>query len=474
MIKIVNLIWLGDDKVFYGRESQKKSLLKMVNSDEQRISLIYGRRRIGKSELIKQVIKESDCKSIYYECKQTTEQNNVDSLSEIVGEKFGIPKPSFGDFEKLIRYVFSEAKKENIILVLDEYPYLRECIVGLDSILQSCIDSFKDTSKVKLIICGSYVDTMKKLLSNQNPLYGRVDLTILLEAMDYYESSLFYSSFSNEDKVKLYSVFGGIPYYNRLIDAKKTVKENIIDLIASPNSRLENEVSMYLSSEISKINNANEVFETLAKGYSRYKDILDNSHVSSAPTLVDVLKKLTNMDIVKKEAPINDENNNKKSGYYVSDNLSLFYYKYIFRNSSKLNIMDSEVFYKRYIEKDFETQHVPMIFERICKQYLIRLNKMGMTDEIFEKIGKYYYDDPVKKTNGEFDIVTYDDNGYIFYEAKFRKEPIDEKLVQKEIEQVKMTGLDCYRYGFFSKSGFECDKADDRILITLDAIYDFE
>lgn len=83
---------------------------------------------------------------------------------------------------------------------------------------------------------------MKQLLTNQNPLYGRVDLTILLEAMDYYESSLFYSSFSNEDKVKLYSVFGGIPYYNRLIDSKKSVKDNIIELIASQNSRLKNEI----------------------------------------------------------------------------------------------------------------------------------------------------------------------------------------------------------------------------------------
>ncbi len=79
----------------------------------------------------------------------------------------------------------------------------------------------------------------------------------------------------------MYSVFGGVPYYNRLIDASKSVKENVIDLIASPGARLENEVSMYLSSEISKITNANEVFEALAKGFSKYKDILDQSNVSS-------------------------------------------------------------------------------------------------------------------------------------------------------------------------------------------------
>jgi hypothetical protein len=354
---------------------------------------------------------------------------------------------------------------------LDEYPYIRESVKGLDSILQSLIDGNKESSKLKLILCGSYVDTMKALLANQNPLYGRVDLTIELKPMDYYESAYFYEEFSNEDKVRLYSVFGGIPYYNRLIDSKKTVRENIIDLIASSGARLENEVSMYLNSEISRITNANEVFEALAKGYSRYKDILDQSHVSSGPALIDVLDKLIRMNVVKKEAPINDANNKKKAGYYICDNLSLFYYKYIFRNASRMNIMNTDIFYDKYIENDFETQYVPHIFEEVCKQYLIRLNKAGILDEPFDSIGKYYYNDPKNKQNGEFDIVTHDDKGYIFYEAKFRKEPLDEKSIEIEIEQVRKTPLQCYKYGFFSKSGFNFSKKEDVILIELEELY---
>lgn len=443
----------------------------MFHSDGQMISLIYGRRRIGKSELIKQVLKETDIKSVYYECKQTTEQNNVDSLAELIGEAFDFPKPAFENMEVLLRFLFQKSEKEPMILVLDEYPYLRENSKGLDSVLQSVIDHYKDTSNMKLIVCGSYVDTMKALLERQNPLYGRIDLTLNLKPMDYYESALFYPEFSEEDKVRLFSVFGGIPYYNRLIDAKKSVRENIIELIASSGARLENEVAMYLNSEISKITNANEVLEALAKGFSRYKDILDQSNVSSGPALIDILDKLMRMDVVAKEAPINDENNRKKSGYFISDNLSLFYYKYIFRNMSRMNIMDSDIFYDKYIAEDFETKYVPKSFERICKQYLIRKNRKGLMDEIFEKIGKYYYDDPVEKRNGEFDIVTLDDKGYIFYEAKFRKEPVTESVVQNKIRQVKQTGLACYRYGFFSRAGFTCDQKKDRILIELNELY---
>lgn len=457
--------------MFYGRIKQKKSLLNMIKKDEQMICVIYGRRRIGKSELIKQTLKETDVQSIYYECKQTTERNNVDSLAEIISDTFQFPKPSFSDIEELLNFLFKKSEDSPLILVFDEYPYLRDNVKGLDSIIQSVIDKYKDTSHMKFIICGSYVDTMKALLAKQNPLYGRVDLTIDLKPMDYYESAMFYKDFSDEDKVRLYSVFGGIPYYNRLIDSDMSVKDNIINLIASPGARLENEVSMYLSSEISKITNANEVFEALARGFSKYKDILDQSNVSSGPTLVDVLEKLIKMDVVKKEAPINDENNKKKAGYFICDNLSLFYYKYIFRNISRMNVMDSEVFYHKYIEEDFETKHVPKVFEDICKQYLIRLNKEGKIDEVFEKIGKYYYDDPMNKKNGEFDIVTLDDKGYIFYEAKFRKEPVTESMIKEEILQVDQTGISCYKYGFISRSGFFCDESDDRILISLGELY---
>lgn len=456
---------------FYGRESQKKQIQKVFMSGRQETILIYGRRRIGKSELIKQCLREAALKSIYYECKQTTELNNVESLAEIVSENFGYPRLAFHGMEELLKFLYEKAWNEKMVLVLDEYPYLRENVKGMDSILQALIDGNRDNSGMKLIICGSYVDTMKSLLSGQNPLFGRVDLTIDLKPMDYYESSLFYAGYSNEDKVRLFSVLGGVPYYNRLVDQNETARENIVRLIASPGARLENEVSMYLSSEISRITNANEVFEALAKGFSRYKDILDQSHVSSGPTLVDVLDKLIRMEMVKKETPINDEHNKKKTGYFISDQLCCFYYKYIFRNASRMNVMDAEFFCEKYIWEDFETRHVPKAFEEICRQYLIRMNRSGRMEEPFERIGKYYFDDPVNRRNGEFDIVTLDDRGYVFYEAKFRKERVTDSMIREEMEQVRNTGLRCYKYGFISRSGFSCRQYEDVVLIDMEQLF---
>lgn len=442
---------------FYGREVQRKSLSRFYRDDLQKAALIYGRRRVGKSELIKQSLRETDIPGIYYECKQTTEMNNVESLAFLISEKYGYPKLAFSGMEETLEFLFQRSEKERVILVLDEYSYIRDTVKGMDSILQSLLDKYGEGTRLKLILCGSFVDTMKSLLLVQNPLYGRVDLTIDLKPMDYYESSLFYQGFSNEDKVRLYSVFGGIPYYNRLVSPKLTVKENIVELVASTDARLGTEVSMYLRTEIGKMINANEVFDALSRGYSRYSDLLSQSHVSSAPTLADVLEKLMRMELVRKEAPINDERNRRKSGYYIADQLSGFYYRYIFRYSSQLGVMDPEVFFERYVRQDFEEQHVPRVFEEICRQYLIRQNRLGQLEEPFEKIGKYYYDNPKERTNGEFDIVTWGPGGYTFYEAKFRKNPMDQKMIQAEIAQVEKSPLSCSRYGFFSKAGFTDD-----------------
>lgn len=456
---------------FYGREQELKKLNRVFAKSEMQVTLIYGRRRVGKSELIKQCLLKEETTQINYECKQTTEMNNVESLSALVSEQLLLPTLGFPSMEMLLDYLFQRAQTEKLILVLDEYPYLRETVKGIDSVLQSLIDKYKDTSSLKLVLCGSYVEIMKSLLARENPLYGRVDLTIDLKPMDYYESAMFYPDFSSEDKVRLYSVFGGVPYFNRLIDSNLTVRENIQELISAPGARLENEVSMYLKSEISKITNANEVFEALSKGYSKYSDILSQSHVPTGPTLVDVLDKLISMEVVEKQAPINDAGNRRKSGYFIIDNLSLFFYRYIFRYLSQRKVLDEDVFYDRYISEDFETQYVPHVFETICKQYLIRQNRNGRIEPPFDKIGKYYYDDPKTRTNGEFDTVTEDPNGYIFYESKFRKEPLSLAMIQEEIKQVQATGLNCYKYGFISRSGFQCEPTEDMIFILLEELF---
>ena len=136
---------------FYGREKQRKDLHRLFLYEGMQLGLIYGRRRVGKSELIKQSLRETDVTSIYFECKQTTEQNNTESLSVLLADTFHFPKPSFDSMEALLTYLFEAAKEKPMILVLDEYPYLREVVRGMDSVLQALVDRYRDRHRINSI-----------------------------------------------------------------------------------------------------------------------------------------------------------------------------------------------------------------------------------------------------------------------------------------------------------------------------------
>ena len=323
---------------------------------------------------------------------------------------------------------------------------------------------------LKFILCGSYVAVMENILKEDNPLYGRFSIKMNVRQMDYLDSSKFYPSMSNEDKVAIYSVFGGVPYYNQFVDDKLSVKENIITLVASSNARLLTEAKDFVALEINKMANANETFMAIAAGNKKFSDILNKSHVSSSPTLVDVLTRLEEMDAINKISPINEETQ-KKSIYEISDRLTLFYYRYIFRKISFFSTMNSDDFYEGFIKEDFYNQYIPKEFEKISAQFLIRQNKKGKIKPPLYKVGKYYYDDPINKTNGEFDVVTLNKNGYDFYEVKFSSSPIDDSIVKEEIYQLSKINIKYNKLGFISKTGFNLANPKDYILYTLDDIY---
>ena len=129
--------------MFIGRTAEGKKFESFLKDDSQIAALIYGRRRIGKTELIKHEIGKGDVSYVYYECKETSEENNVKSIAVLVGESFNIPVPSYERVEDIMEFIFSYAgtytETANFILVLDEYTYLRKTVKGLDSILQSTI-----------------------------------------------------------------------------------------------------------------------------------------------------------------------------------------------------------------------------------------------------------------------------------------------------------------------------------------------
>ena len=115
---------MAQEESFLGRTEQIKLITNFFSSDKNNAALIYGRRRVGKTELIKHCLKTVSTTSIYYECKETSEQNNIESFSEIIAEVFGLPPLAFDSFEAVLSFLYKQATKKKLILVIDEYPYI--------------------------------------------------------------------------------------------------------------------------------------------------------------------------------------------------------------------------------------------------------------------------------------------------------------------------------------------------------------
>ena len=456
---------------FIGREQEQKAIQKLLDSKGYQAGILYGRRRRGKTELIKHVLSNNSMPFIRYQCKESSEEDNAQLLTEQIRSALNIPYLYFNHFMDAVSFLFEYSKDHSLCLVLDEYPYIRGLIKGCDSQLQNIIDKHARSCNLKFFLLGSSIQTREDIQSQHSSLYRRFHLSLLLKQRDYFDSAKFYPSFSLEDKVKLYAAFGGVPFYNAQINEKDTVKENIIRLITGKFSGLNDFFDTYLKQEIRKVNNANLVFDSIATGAFHYSDILAKSKMESSPLLNNILQKLRKRDLIEYIPPINAKEDKKKSGYKLSDSCLRFYYHYLTRNESSRAILSEEAFYDQIIEKDFNRSFVPKAFEEIAKQYLIRRNQKGALNPRLFDIGTYWYDNPKEKKNGQFDVVGKAKEGYVFYECKYTEDPINDSIIQEEIKQVEETTLKPVQYGFISKSGFRLKEKYPYQFITLEDRY---
>lgn len=443
---------------FIGREEEILKIKNKINSDKQENILVFGRRRIGKSFLIKKSIEDINCIKLNYQCKKIKIEATIEEITRLINSELKLNN-KFSSFDEILDFLFSYNKK--IIFIIDEYPYLTEELKGVDSIIQSYIDKYKFDSELKLIISGSAISIMRDMIDYSMPLFGRFTEVIELKEQNYLDSSKYYDNYSYEDKIAMFSVLGGEPYYNSLVNYNNTFEENIIDLIIKENSIIELTLNNRIFSELNKVSYALDVMQLIALGVCKNDDILSKSHIESSARLATILNKLLKLDIIEKKAPINDEFNKKKTFYYLKSNVLKFYFKYVFKNLSIRNNMNEITFYEKFIKEDLYSKYIPKQFEKICYQFLILSNKNNKIDNPFHKIGTYWYNDKQNKINGEFDIVTIDDTGTIFYEVKYTNKKIEVSDIEEELKQLSTLKLDYYKLGFFSKTGFSNDIDDN-------------
>ena len=456
--------------MFIGREKEKKQIQEVLDQNKKNTILIYGKRRVGKSFLITNILQAYHCKVIYYECLNASLEENLSHFENRIKTVFNNRFLHFENFEEAFQFLSSADEK--VIVALDEYSYLKSSREKyyVDSLFQRIIDSM--SGDLHLVLLGSYVSMMKELLEEENPLYGRFSLVMNLSAFNYYESSLFYREKPVREKIEFYAVFGGNPFVNEEIRPDEDLRSNITRLILNPNSAIRSYLEHILLSELSKVGPANMILASLSNGKKKYSEIAENVRSETPGSLDKQLKNLIQMGIISKSNPINKPNDRKKFFYSISDNLVRFYYAYIFANRDIIRTIGENAFYNLMIEPTLET-FISYRFEEIAREYFRIMVQNGSREGVYN-IGTYWYDDPVERKNGEFDCVLKNQAGYSFYEVKFHKAPLSRELCEKEEKEVRQLAdrMDINHIGFVSASGFSFS-SDQYDLIDGEQLYCF-
>jgi AAA+ ATPase superfamily predicted ATPase len=458
------------DAVFYGRKKEI-NLIKSVFNENNKAILIYGKRRVGKTTLIKESIKEYD--SIYFECLEDTIEKNIESFKETMSKQ-GVIVPSyvtFNDFIDIFSYL--DSLNQKYVIVIDEYPYLKSLNNPsyIDSMFQNVIDNY--IKNLNIIISGSSMKIMNEILKESNALFGRFKETLLIEEFNHLEASTYYyNDLTPYDKVAFYSVFGGSPYINESINPKISIKDNIINTFLKNSNNVYNYADNLLLSDSSNRIQAKRIISTLGnskKKYSELESILDKEKTGKINVS---LKSLIELKLVSKVFPINKPNDSKKSFYEIKDNAIRFFYTYVYNYKSNLEILGPNVFYDEYIKDSINT-YVSHRFEDICRSYFSIQVKNGNLKGI-RNIGTYYYDDSVSKQNGEFDVALDAKDGFDIYEVKYLKKPFDIASLNKEVSQIQnIKGIKINKIGFISVNGFDFN-SDEYELLDGNKLFEFK
>lgn len=444
--------------MFIGRERELSALEKLYNSDKFEFAVIYGRRRVGKTALINEFIKNK--KAIYFMGIEINSKQNLENFSKVIMEFTNGTDidNSFSSFQAALEYVFMLSQKERIVLAIDEYPYVARSTKSLASTLQLLIDKYKETSKLMLILCGSSMSYMTdNVLAYKSPLYGRRTAQLKILPFDFRETCQYLNSYSDEDKALLYGIFGGTPQYLIHINTSLSIKENIVNLFLNPISFLFEEPENLLKQEVREPASYTSVISTIAAGATRMSEISaktgENTNLCTT-----YIKNLINFGLIKKETPYG-EKESRKTIYSLEDNMFRFWYRFVQPNASLIVRDATEIVYKKI--EDALSDYMGQVFEEICKQYLWQLLLSGKSPVEFHSMGRWWGNDPIEKKQTEIDIMAEQDkNTALFGECKWTNEKVDTGVLETLIKRSQLFPYTNTHLYLFSKSGFTqgCEK----------------
>lgn len=446
---------------FLGREKEILVLEKEYNRDSGFV-VIYGRRRIGKTTLIKQFIKGKT--AFYFLATKEVESQSMKRFAGVIARTTGnsvLQKAAFSDWLDLFQVVADYKPNEKKVLVIDEFPYLVKVNDSFPSILQNAWDEILKDSNVMLILCGSLISMMKKhALSYESPLYGRRTAQMRIAPLPFttvYENQ----KLSFEEAAEQYSITGGVPKYMEFFSDGQPLYEQIKENVLSKNGFLYEEPNFLLTDEVQVPTNYFSIIKVIADGNHKLGMIAGILGLETS-ALTPYLKTLSELGFIEKQVPVTEKNAEKtrKGLYFISDNFLRFWFRYVYPYKGELELDNTQISLDE-LDKDFKEKFVAFAYDDICKEIFARLCSDKAIDFTPSKIGSYWLND--KSGNTQINVMAVDTvNKRLFAgECKYHNQPVDAdvyfELVKKVDNSAEIkSAFKGYTviYGVFSKSGF--------------------
>ena len=452
---------------FLGREKEILVLEKEYARDGGFV-VIYGRRRIGKTTLIKQFIKSKT--AFYFLATKEVESQSMKRFAGVIARTTGnsvLQKAAFSDWLDLFQAVADYKPNEKKVLVIDEFPYLVKVNDSFPSILQNAWDEILKDSNVMLILCGSLISMMKKhALSYESPLYGRRTAQMRIAPLPFttvYENQ----KLSFEEAAEQYSITGGVPKYMEFFSDGQPLYEQIKENVLSKNGFLYEEPNFLLTDEVQVPTNYFSIIKVIADGNHKLGTIAGILGLETS-ALTPYLKTLSELGFIEKQVPVTEKNAEKtrKGLYFISDNFLRFWFRYVYPYKGELELDNTQISLDE-LDKDFKEKFVAFAYKDICKEIFARLCSDKAIEFTPSKIGSYWLND--KSGNTQIDVMAVDTvNKRLFAgECKYHNQPIDADVYFELVKKVDnsseiKSAFKGYTviYGVFSKSGFTSRMTD--------------
>lgn len=444
--------------MFVGRSKELKKLRKLYESDSFEFAVFYGRRRVGKTTLINEFIK--DKKAVYYMSVEGTRKENLAGLSKALLSDRPGAAPQFPDFESLLGYIDQLAVTgERMIIAIDEFPYLAASYPAISSMLQSHIDLHWKNSRLFLILCGSSMSFMEEqVLGYKSPLYGRRTAQFKLHPFTFFEARKMLPGFSPEEQAVLYGVTGGIPEYLSRISQTRTMDENILELFFDESGRLFEEPVNLLKQELREPASYHSIISAIAGGASRINEIATKTGMETSGCSNQITS-LTALGIIRRETPITEGSSSRKTIYRLEDSMFLFWYRFVRPNMSGIIQNAGETIYEHVVKPNM-SDYMGRVFEDMCQQYLYHPQIYATLPFLPGNIGRWWGTDPVKKRQEEIDLMAIQDNQALLGECKWRNAPVNRDILEQLLDRGRLFHHDKISYFLFSKTGFTEDVLD--------------